>query len=85
MKNIIYENDAIIGTKENLWKSFKEEIKRQLDDNTIDFEELKNNFSDIMEVMGKIQDNQDIYNNTLLIIKESPMGSLYYKILEEVE
>lgn len=85
MKNVIYENDGFIGTKDNLWKYFKEEIKRQLDDNTIDFEELKNNFSDILEVMEKIQENQDIYGNTLLIIKESPMGSLYYKILEEVE
>ena len=85
MKNVIYENDAIIGTKENLWKYFKEEIKRQLDDNTIDFDELKNNFSDVLEVMGKIQENQDIYGNTLLIIKESPMGSLYYKVLEEVD
>ena len=83
MKNVIYENDGLIGTKENLWKNFKEEIIRQLQDNTIDFEELKNNFSDIMEVMGKIQENQDIYNNTLLIIKENPMGNLYYKVLKE--
>lgn len=85
MKNVIYENDYLIGTKENIWKCYKEEIKRQLDDNTIDFDELKNNFCDIMQVMGEIQENQDIYNNTLLIIKESPMGSLYYKTLEEAE
>lgn len=85
MKNVIYENDGLIGTKENLWKNFKEEFCRQLQDNTIDFDELKNNFDEILEVMRKIQENQDIYNNTLLIIKESPMGSLYYKVLEEVE
>lgn len=85
MKNVIYENDGLIGTKDNLWKYFKEEIKRQLDDNTIDFDELKNNFSNIMEVMGEIQENQDIYGNTLLIIKENPMGNLYYKTLEEAD
>lgn len=85
MKNVIYENDGLIGTKDNLWNYFKEEIKRQLEDNTIDFDELKNNFSDIMEVMEKIQENKDIYGNTLLIIKENPMGNLYYKELLEVE
>lgn len=85
MEKVIYENDGLIGTKENIWKCYKEEIKRQLDDNTIDFDELKNNFSDILEVMEQIQENQDIYNNTLLIIKEHPMGSLYYKTLEEVD
>lgn len=85
MKNVIYENDGLIGTKENLWKNFKEEFCRQLQDNTIDFDELKNNFDEILEIMKKIQENQDIYNNTLLIIKESPMGSLYYKILKESE
>lgn len=85
MKNIIYEDDSLIGTKENIWKGFKEEINRQLQDNTIDFEELKTNINDMLQVMIEIQENQDIYCNTLLKIKESPMGSLYYKVLEEVD
>ena len=83
MNNIIYEGDYLIGTKENIWKYFKEEINMQLDDNTIDFEELKNNFSNIMEVMGEIQENQDIYNNTLLKIKECAMGGFTYSVLKE--
>ena len=37
MKNVIYEDDYLIGNKENIWKFFKEEINRQLQDNTIDF------------------------------------------------
>ena len=83
MEKVIYENDGLIGTKENLWKYFKEEIKRQLDDNTIDFETLQDNINNILEVMKQIQENQDIYGNTLLIIKQNNFEDLYYKTLEE--
>lgn len=83
MKNVIYENDGLIGTKENIWKYFKEEINKQLQDNNIDFETVRCNINDMLQVMEEIQENNDIYGNTLLIIKESPMGNLYYKTLKE--
>lgn len=85
MKNVIYESDYLLGTKENIWKYFKEEINKQLQDNTIDFENLKENVNNMLEVMEEIQENQDIYNNTLLMIKENVYGNLYYKILKEDE
>lgn len=83
MKNVIYENDALVGTKENIWKYFKEEIINQLHDNTIDFEILKDNINKTIEIMQEIQNNQNIYENTLLIIKENNFGDFYYKILKE--
>lgn len=85
MKNVIYEDDYLIGSKENIWKFFKEEFCRQLQDNTIDFEELKNNFDEILELMRKIQENDDIYGNTLLKIKEQAMGGFTYSILKECD
>lgn len=85
MKNIIYENDYLLGTKKNIWKYFKEEINKQLQDNTIDFENLKENVNNMLEVMEEIQENQDIYDNTLLMIKENVYGNLYYKTLKEDE
>lgn len=85
MKNVIYKNDYLLGTKENIWKYFKEEINKQLQDNTIDFENLKTNVNNMLEVMEEIQENQGIYNNTLLMIKENVYGDLYYKILKEDE
>lgn len=85
MKNVIYVNDALIGTYEDIWKSYKEELKRQMDDNTISFEELKRNFMDILDVMEQMEDDINIYPNTLVIIKENAMGNLYYKRLEEID
>lgn len=85
MKNVIYEDDYLIGSKENIWKSFKEEINRQLQDNTLDFEVLKTNINDMLEIMENIQENDDIYGNTLLKIKEQAMGGFTYSILKECE
>lgn len=85
MKNVIFEDDYLIGSKENIWKFFKEEFCRQLQDNTIDLEELKNNFDEILEVMRKIQENNDIYGNTLLKVKGQAMGGLTYSILKECD
>lgn len=84
MEKILMVDDAIVGTMENIWKSYKEELKRQMDDNTISFEELRHNFMDILEVMEKME-NEEIYPNTLVKIKENAMGGLTYKILEEVD
>lgn len=83
MNNIIMIDDAIVGTMENIWKSYKEELKRQMDDNTISFEELRHNFMDILEVMERLEEDVDVYSNTLIKIKENAMGGLTYKILEE--
>ena len=85
MEKILMIDDAIVGTMENIWKSYKEELKRQMDDNTINFEELKRNFTDILDVMEQMEDDMNIYPNTLVIIKENAMGGLNYKILEEVD
>ena len=83
MKNVIFNDNDIIGTYENVWKFFKEEIKRQMDDNGISFQELNSNFKDILNIMEEIENDGDIYSNTLIVIKESPMGNLYYKVLKE--
>ena len=85
MEKIIMVDDAIVGTMENIWKSYKEELKRQMDDNTISFEELKRNFTDILDVMEQMEDDMNIYPNTLVIIKENAMGGLNYKRLEEID
>ena len=83
MKNVIFNDNDIIGTYENVWKFFKEEIKRQMDDNGISFQKLNSNFKDILNIMEEIENDGDIYSNTLIVIKESPMGNLYYKVLKE--
>ena len=85
MEKILMIDDAIVGTMENIWKSYKEELKRQMDDNTISIEELKRNFTDILDVMEQMEDDTNIYPNTLVIIKENAMGNLYYKRLEEID
>lgn len=85
MKNIIMIDDAIIGTMEDIWKSYKEELKRQMDDNTISFEELRHNFTDILVVMEQMESDADIYPNTLVKIQENAMGGLNYKRLEEID
>ena len=81
---VIYEDDYIIGSKENIWRSFKEEINRELQDNTIYLEVLKTNINDMLEVMIELDNNNNIYNNTLVKIKECSMGGYTYTILEEV-
>ncbi len=83
MEKVLFIDDAIVGTMENIWKSYKEELKRQMDDNTISFEELRHNFMDILEVMERLEEDVDVYSNTLIKIKENAMGGLTYKILEE--
>lgn len=85
MKNVIYINDSLIGTYEDIWKYYKEELIAQMNDNGISFQELNNNFSEILSLMEKLEDNKDIYSNTLISIKETPMGSLTYKVLKEEE
>lgn len=85
MKNVIYINDSLIGTYEDIWKYYKEELINQMNDNGISFQELNNNFSEILSLMEKLEDNKDIYSNTLISIKETPMGSLTYKVLKEDE
>lgn len=82
---VIYEGDYIIGSKENIWRFFKEEINRELNDNTIYLEVLKTNINDMLEVMVELENNHDIYDNTLVKIKECSMGGYTYKILEEVK
>lgn len=84
VKNVIYNSDYIIGTKENIWKSFKEEIINELNDNTIDFEVLQTNINDIINIMKDIQENEDVYPETYLKISECAMGGYTYKVLEEV-
>ena len=78
-------DDSIVGTMENVWKSYKEELKRQMDDNTISFEELRHNFTDILELMEEMESDTDIYSNTLVKIQENAMGGLNYKKLEEID
>ena len=83
MKNVLYTKDVLIGTWEDIWKNYKEELKRQMDDNGVSFQELNSNFRDILNLMDDIESNGDIYSTTLLMIKETPMGSLTYKVIEE--
>ena len=85
MEKILMIDDAIVGTMENIWKSYKEELKRQMDDNTINFEELKRNFTDILDVMEQMEGDINIYPNTLVKIQENAMGGLNYKRLEEID
>ena len=85
MKNVIYEDDSLIGTKDNIWKYFKEEIVLQIQDNTLGFEDVKSNINNMLQVMNEIQENENIYGNTLLKIRLNAFGDFYYKILEEVE
>lgn len=85
MKNVIYINDSLIGTYEDIWKYYKEELINQMNDNGISFQELNSNFSEILSLMEKLEENKDIYSNTLISIKETPMGSLTYKVLKEDE
>lgn len=84
MNNVIYVNEKLIGTKKDIWKYFKEEINRQLEDNAISFEELKDNINAMLDVMEKIQENENIYEETLLSINEY-FGGFNYKVLEEVD
>ena len=85
MEKILMIDDDIVGTMENIWKSYKEELKRQMDDNTINFEELKRNFTDILDVMEQMEGDINIYPNTLVKIQENAMGGLNYKRLEEID
>lgn len=85
MNNVIMYDDSIVGTFEDLWKNFKEELKRQMEDNTISFEELRHNFTDILELMEEMESDKDIYSNTLVKIQENAMGGLNYKKLEEID
>lgn len=82
MNNIIYDNEKIIGTLENIWKFFKEEINRQMQDNTISFEELHYNTNEILELMEELEENK-IDSDTLIQIEEHPMGGYVYKTIEE--
>ena len=83
MKNVLYTKDLLIGTYEDIWKNYKEELKRQMDDNGVSFQELNSNFREILNLMEDIECNTDIYSTTLLMIKETPMGTLKYKVIEE--
>lgn len=83
MKNVLYTKDLLIGTWEDIWKHYKEELISQMNDNGISFQELNSNFRDILNLMDDIESNGDIYSTTLLMIKENPMGSLTYKVIEE--
>lgn len=83
MNNIIYDNEKIIGTMENIWKFFKEEITREMQDNTISFEVMQHNFNDMLEVMKELEQDKNIYPNTLIKIEEHPMGGYIYKTLKE--
>lgn len=82
---IIYDGESIIGTKENIWKAFKEEIIKELNDNTLDLDTIKINIDDYLEVMKEIQYNEEIETTTLLKISECAMGGYTYKILKESE
>ena len=84
MENVLFYEDAIVGTMENIWKNYKEELRKQMEDNTISFEELKNNFNEILEVMEEMENDTNVCFDTLVKIQENAMGCLYYKVLEEV-
>lgn len=83
MKNVIYVNDALIGTYEDIWKNYKEELKKQMDDNGISFQELNNNFKEILWLMERLEEDKNVYSNSLIMIKETPMGTLTYKVIKE--
>lgn len=83
MKNVLYTKDVLIGTYEDIWKNYKEELISQMNDNGISFQELNSNFREILNLMEDIESNRDIYFTTLLMVKETPMGSLKYKVIEE--
>lgn len=85
MNKVIEGDTYIIGNKENLWKYFKNEIIRQLDDNTLDFEEMRYNVDDMLEVFDFIQDDEAIDPDTIIKVEQHVMGGFVYHIMKEVE
>ena len=86
MSDIIYNDIELIGSIENIEKFFKEEMKREINDN-LSFEEMKYNFNDIFDIILTIQEKEqeNINNNCLFKIIECPMGGFIYSVLKEIK
>lgn len=85
MNNIIVNDEEIIGKLEYIYKYFKEEMKKQLDDNDLSIEEIKQSFDEIFLILIEIEENeQDNYNEIFKIVLNS-MGAYQYKVLKEID
>lgn len=85
MNNIIVNDEEIIGKLEYIYKYFKEEMKKQLDDNDLSIEEIKQSFDEIFLILIEIEENeQDNYDEIFKIVLNS-MGAYQYKVLKEID
>lgn len=85
MNNIIVNDEEIIGKLEYIYKYFKEEIKKQLDDNNLSMEEIKQNFDEIFLILIEIEEKeQDNYDEIFKVVY-NPMGAYQYKVLKEID
>lgn len=68
------------GTVSDLLKKFIEEIKRQLDDNTLSFEEIHYNINIILDLFEELEKDEAICDKSRVIITVHPMGSFIYEL-----
>lgn len=88
---IKYEDNKIIGTVEEVFDYFKDELNNQvkelsLDGESFDIEIIENNTGLILELLNGLY--QDIITDNLkrdakIEVIDNPMGQLYYEKVEE--
>ena len=85
MSSIIYNDNEIIGRIDDIEKYIRNELKKQLDDWSIEADEIIENTKSMMYIIAEIRENeQEAYNDDALFrIYEHPMGGYEYKVLVE--
>lgn len=85
MKNLLINDDYIIGKIEDIEKYLREEMICQLKDIDLDCEELKYNFELMFDIILEIQENEqeNIDNGCLFKITPNLMGGYNYIVLKE--
>lgn len=79
---LIIEDESIIGTANDILKYFKDEIKLQLDDNTLSFEEIRYNTNLILELLENLEKDNNIVDSKKIEVTYNPMGNFQYKECE---
>lgn len=88
---IKYEDNKIIGTVEEVFDYFKDELNNQvnelsLDGESFDIEIIENNTGLILELLNGLHQDlitDNLKRDTKIEVIDNPMGQLYYEKVEE--
>lgn len=76
--NLEIDGDTVKGKCLEVMEYLKYEIAHQCMGD-IDYQELIWNVRKIVDILAELEDNE-VNDNEIIVIRENPMGSLYYEI-----